>query len=240
MTDTRPALHADEPHAVGLAGRLNRLRAAVLGANDGIVSEAGLVVGVAGATTDRTALLVAGLAGLVAGAVSMALGEYVSVSSQRDVETALVAKERRELAEKPDAELAELAAIYRSKGLCTATAEQVARELTAHDALAAHLEAELHLDQSDLVSPTQAALASALSFVLGAALPLLAVLLTPVALRVPVTVLAVLIALAITGAASARLAGGDPRRAVIRLVLGGAIALAVTYGIGLAYGVGLG
>lgn len=235
----RPALHEDEPHVDGLAGRLNRLRAAVLGANDGIISEAGLVVGVAGATTDRSALLLAGLAGLVAGAVSMGLGEYVSVSSQRDVETALVAKERRELAEEPDEELAELAAIYRGKGLSTATAERVARELTAHDALAAHLDAELHLDQDDLVSPTQAALASALSFVLGAALPLLAVLLTPVSARVPVTAAAVLVALVVTGTASARLTGGDPRRAVTRLVFGGAVGLAVTYAIGVAFGLGL-
>lgn len=233
-------VHEGEPHADGLAGRLNRLRAAVLGANDGIVSEAGLVVGVAAATTDRTALLVAGLAGLVAGAVSMALGEYVSVSSQRDVETALVDKERRELAETPDQELAELAAIYRGKGLRAATADQVALELTAHDALGAHLEAELHLDRDDLVSPVQAAVASALSFVLGAALPLLAILLTPIAFRIPVTVLAVLAALALTGATSARLAGGDQRQAVVRLVLGGAAGLTVTYGIGLAFGLGLG
>ena len=241
MTDAdSTAVHEGEPHADGLAGRLNRLRAAVLGANDGIVSEAGLVVGVAGATTDQTALLVAGLAGLVAGAVSMALGEYVSVSSQRDVESALVDKERRELAETPEQELAELAAIYRGKGLQAATADQVARELTEHDALAAHLEAELHLDQDDLVSPSQAALASALAFVLGAALPLLAILFTPIAWRVPVTVLAVLAALALTGATSARLAGGDPRRAVLRIVLGGAAGLAATYGIGVAFGVGLG
>lgn len=237
MTDIETtAVHQGEPHTDGLAGRLNRLRAAVLGANDGIVSEAGLVVAVAAATTNRTALLVAGLAGLVAGAVSMALGEYVSVSSQRDVETALVHKERRELAETPEQELAELAAIYRGKGLRAATADQVALELTEHDALAAHLEAELHLDQNDLASPVQAALASALSFVLGAALPLAAILFTPIAWRVPVTVLAVLAALALTGATSARLAGGDQRQAVLRIVLGGAAGLAVTYGIGVAFG----
>lgn len=241
MTDADSnAVHEGEPHADGLAGRLNRLRAAVLGANDGIVSEAGLVVGVAGATTDQTALLVAGLAGLVAGAVSMALGEYVSVSSQRDAETALVDKERRELAETPEQELAELAAIYRGKGLRATTADQVALELTEHDALAAHLEAELHLDQDDLVSPVQAALASASSFVLGAALPLLAILVTSIAWRVPVTVLAVLVALAFTGATSARLAGGDAHRAVLRLVVGGAVGLAATYGIGVAFGAGLG
>lgn len=240
MTAMTTATHQDEPHAVGLAGRLNRLRAAVLGANDGIVSEAGLVVGVAAATTDRTALLVAGLAGLVAGAVSMALGEFVSVSSQRDAETALVDKERRELAETPERELAELTAIYRGKGLSADTAGRVARELTAHDALAAHLEAELHLDQDDLARPLPAAVASASAFVLGAALPLLAILLTPLAWRVPVTVLAVLTALAVTGATSARLAGGDPARAVRRIVLGGAAGLAVTYAVGTAFGVGLG
>lgn len=232
--------HVDEPHALGLAGRLNWLRAAVLGANDGIVSEAGIVVGVAGATSDRTAILIAGLAGLVAGAVSMALGEYVSVSSQRDAETTLVDKERRELRESPDAELAELAAIYRGKGLSAATAERVAHELTAHDALAAHLEAELHLDVDDLAAPLPAAVASALAFTLGALLPLLAILLTAVTWRVPVTMLAVLVALAGTGSLAARLGGSDPRRAVARIVLGGATGLALTYGIGLAFGAGLG
>src|SRR5690349_1409230 len=173
------ATHPQEPHSGGTAGRLNWLRAGVLGANDGIVSVAGIVVGVAGATSQRGPIFTAGLAGLVAGAVSMALGEYVSVSSQRDTEHALVAKERRELHESPEEELQELIALYRAKGLSQATARRVAEELTAHDALGAHLDAELGIDPGDLANPRQAAAASALSFTVGALLPLLAVLLPP-------------------------------------------------------------
>ena len=152
--------HDDEPHAESMSSRLNWLRAAVLGANDGIVSTAGLVVGVAGATTDRTAILVAGIAGLFAGAMSMAAGEYVSVSTQRDSEQALLAKERRELAEEPDEELAELAGIYVDKGLSEDLAREVAVQLTAHDALGAHAEAELGIDPDDLTNPWHAAWAS--------------------------------------------------------------------------------
>lgn len=228
--------HRDEPHAPGMAGRLNWLRAGVLGANDGIVSVAGLVVGVAGATSARGAIFTAGLAGLVAGAVSMALGEYVSVSSQRDSETAQLQKERHELKHAPELELAELAAIYQAKGLSPDTARQVATELTAHDALAAHAEAELHVDPEDLASPARAAAASALSFVMGALLPLLAILLPPPAWRIAVTVAAVLIALAVAGAISARIGGSSPRRAVTRVVIGGAAGLALTYGIGHLFG----
>ncbi|MCE3553163.1 VIT family protein [Pseudonocardia sp. RS11V-5] len=228
--------HPDEPHAEGLGGRLNWLRAGVLGANDGIVSVAGLVVGVAGATTDRGAIFVAGLAGLVAGAVSMALGEYVSVSSQRDTELAMMAKEKRELHEDPQAELAELADLYRARGLSAETAETVARELTAHDPLAAHLEAELNMDPDELTSPWQAAGASALSFVVGAVLPLIAILLPPPSWRVPITVAAVLLALGLAGALSARIGGTHPRRAVLRVVLGGAAGLAITYFVGHFFG----
>jgi len=230
------SLHAisqpTEPHAGGLASRLNWLRAGVLGANDGIVSTAGLVVGVAGATTARGTIFTAGIAGLTAGVVAMALGEYVSVSSQRDSEAAQLAVERRELAETPDQELAELTAIYQSKGLSASTAHLVATELSAHNVLAAHSEAELRLDPTEIVNPWHAALASALSFTLGALLPLLAILLPPAAWRVPVTVVVVLAALALTGAGSARIGGGVTRRSVIRVVTGGALGLAVTYGIG--------
>jgi vacuolar iron transporter family protein len=155
---------------------LNWLRAGVLGANDGIVSVAGIVVGVAGATSARGAIFTAGIAGLVASAVSMALGEYGSVSSQRDSEHALVAKGRLELRESPDDELAELAALYQGKGLSASTASTVARELMDHDPLAAHLDAEWNLDPDDIASPFQAAAASALSFTVGALLPLLAIL----------------------------------------------------------------
>jgi vacuolar iron transporter family protein len=228
--------HPAEPHAGGLASRLNWLRAGVLGANDGIVSTAGLVVGVAGATTVRGTIFTAGIAGLSAGAVAMALGEYVSVSSQRDSEAAQLAMERRELAETPDQELAELTAIYQGKGLSASTAHLVATELSAHNAFAAHAEAELHLDPNEMVNPWQAALASALSFSSGALLPLLAILLPPAAWRVPVTVVVVLAALALTGAGSARIGGGVARRSVIRVVTGGALGLAVTYGIGHLFG----
>ncbi|MGO4679616.1 VIT1/CCC1 transporter family protein [Microbacterium sp. 2MCAF23] len=230
------ALHPHEPHGTGLGQRLNWLRAGVLGANDGIVSVASLVVGVAGATTDNAALLVAGLAGLIGGAISMALGEYVSVSSQRDSEHALIAKEREELRTMPDAELAELTELYRQRGLSDDTAHRVAVELTEHDALAAHLEVELGIDQDDLVNPWHAAISSAIAFTVGAILPLLAILLPPPGWRVPVTFVAVLIALAATGFISARIGGSNPTRASIRLVIGGALALLATWLIGTLLG----
>ncbi|QBS43328.1 VIT family protein [Nocardia sp. CS682] len=232
-TTSEPAgAHPHEPHAEGLASKLNWLRAGVLGANDGIVSTAGLVVGVAAATTNTGTIFTAGIAGLSAGAISMAVGEYVSVSTQRDSERALLAKEQRELREEPDFELAELAGIYEAKGLSAATARKVAEELTAHDAFTAHAEAELGLNPEELTNPWQAAGSSAVSFTLGALLPLLAILLPPVPLRIPITFAAVLIALAITGSVSARLGGSDRGRAVLRVVIGGALAMAVTYGIG--------
>ena len=234
------ATHPSEPHASGTANRLNWLRAGVLGANDGIVSVAGIVVGVAGATSSTGPIFTAGLAGLVAGAVSMSLGEYVSVSSQRDAERAQLAQEEHELATMPDEEFSELVAIYEAKGLSSDTARRVAAELTANDPLAAHLDAELHLDPDDIVNPVQAAIASAISFILGAVLPLVAILLPPPHWRVPVTVVAVLVALALTGALSARLGGADIRRAVLRVVIGGAIGLALTYGIGSLFGTAIG
>ena len=219
-----------------MAVRLNWLRAGVLGANDGIVSTAGLVVGVAGATSARGAIFTAGLAGLVAGAVSMSLGEYISVSSQRDSESALLERERQELIEIPEEELVELAGIYEAKGLSAETAKQVAAELTAHDALAAHAEAELRIDPDALTNPFHAAVASAVAFLLGALLPLVAILLPPPGLRVIVTVVAVLAALAITGVLSAKIGGSNARLAVTRVVIGGAAGLALTYGIGSLFG----
>jgi vacuolar iron transporter family protein len=226
----------EEPHAEGLAQRLNWLRAGVLGANDGIVSVAAIVVGVAGVSTATAPILTAGLAGLVGGAISMALGEYVSVSSQRDSERNLIAKEQRELRETPKEELQELMEIYRAKGLRPETARQVAIELTEHDALSAHLSAELNIDQEDVVSPWQAAGASALAFTIGAILPMLAILLPPPTWRVPVTFAAVLVALAITGAVAATIGGGSRVRASVRVVIGGALALTATYGIGVLLG----
>ena len=237
MPDTT---HPGEAHLDASNSRLNALRAAVLGANDGIVSVAGIVLGVAGATSARGPIFTAGLAGLVAGAVSMALGEYVSVSSQRDSERAMLDRERQELAETPEDELAELTAIYESKGLSAATARQVAVELTEHDALAAHLDAELNLDPDDLANPTQAAVASAASFTLGAILPMLAILLPPAGWRVPVTFVAVLVALGVAGATSRAAGGSDATRAVLRVVIGGAIGLAFTFGVGHLFGTAVG
>lgn len=224
------------PVGNGLKARLNWLRAGVLGANDGIISTAGLVIGVAAATTDSTAVLTAGVAGLTAGAVSMALGEYVSVSSARDTEVALIAKERAELAADPEGELAELAEIYRGKGLSQATARAVAEELTAHDPVRAHLEVEHGLDADDLTNPWHAAVASAVAFTVGALLPLLAVVLAPAGARIPVTFGAVLLALAATGAISARVGGAGRLRAGLRLVVGGAAAMAATFAIGALLG----
>lgn len=232
-----PENHPGEPHHGGLGGRLNWLRAGVLGANDGVVSTSSLVLGVAGATSSTTAIITAGLAGMFAGALSMASGEYVSVSSQRDSERAMLDMERRELAETADAELDELAGIYESKGLTSTLARQVAEQLTAHDALAAHAEAELGIDPEELVSPWQAAFASFVAFTVGALLPVLVIGLVPAVARIPTTVFAVLLALVATGAASARLGKAPAGRALVRNVAGGAVAMGVTYGIGSIVGV---
>ncbi|GAA3004074.1 VIT1/CCC1 family predicted Fe2+/Mn2+ transporter [Streptomyces sp. KhCrAH-43] len=225
---TRSPEH-DEPHGAGLGARLNWLRAAVLGANDGVVSTAGLVVGVAGATDDRGALLTAGLAGLLAGSLSMAAGEYVSVSTQRDSEKAALATEKRELQETPEAELAELTGLLEGKGLSREVAREAAVQLTERDALRAHAEVELGIDPDDLTNPWHAAGASFLAFTVGALLPLLAIVLPPSTLRVPVTVLAVLAVLAVTGWWSARLGEAAAGPAVLRNMGGGAVAMAVTY-----------
>lgn len=233
MTVPTNGTHPDEPHRPGATGsRLNRLRAGVLGANDGIVSTAGVVVGVAATSTSVSVIATAGFAALAAGALSMAAGEYVSVSTQRDTEQSLLATERRELAEMPEVELDELAGIYEAKGLTPELAREVAVQLTAHDALAAHAEAELHLDPDGLTNPWEAAGASIASFVVGGALPMAAVLLAPAGLRVPVTFVSVVLALVLTGWGSARLGQAPTRRATVRTVLGGALAMAVTYGIG--------
>lgn len=224
--------HEGELQDEGLSSRLNWLRAGVLGANDGIVSVAGIVAGVAGATTSRHNIAIAGIAGLVAGALSMAAGEYVSVSTQRDSERAMLRKEKQELHELPEEELEELTQIYQAKGLRRELAAQVAEELTAHDALAAHAEAELRIDPDDLTNPWHAAGASFLAFTVGALIPLIAILLPSPDLRVPICFVAVAIALVITGAVSARLGEAPPRPAVIRNVLGGMLAMAITYGVG--------
>lgn len=237
--DSRGQHERVEPHTGGLASKLNWLRAGVLGANDGIVSTAGLVVGVAAATTDESTILTAGVAGLAAGAVSMALGEYVSVSTQRDTERAALHTERRELAAMPEAELDELAGLLEGKGLSAVTARAAAEELTARDPLAAHAEVELGIDPTELANPWVAALSSAVSFTLGALVPLLMIVSVPEAVRIPVTFVAVLGALAATGSVSAWLGGARWGRAVLRVVLGGALAMVVTYAVGQLFDVAL-
>lgn len=221
-----------EAHGGSLGSRLNWLRAAVLGANDGIVSTAGLVVGVAGATDDRSALLTAGLAGLLAGSMSMAAGEYVSVSTQRDSERAALALERRELREQPEAELEELTELLEERGLSRDVAREAAVQLTERDALKAHARVELGIDPDDLTNPWHAAWASFLAFTVGALLPLLAIVLPPADARLAVTVASVLVALVCTGWSSARLGAAAPRPAVVRNVAGGALAMGATYLVG--------
>lgn len=221
-----------EPHNLAFASKLNWLRAGVLGANDGIVSVAALLVGVAAATTDSGAILIAGIASVAAGATSMALGEYVSVSSQRDSERALINLERRELEETPEEEFEELVEIYQAKGLSPKTARTVAEELTKHDVLKAHLEAELHISEEHLTNPWHAAMSSAISFLVGSLLPILTVLLAPVEWRIPATFVSVLVMLAITGGVGAYIGGSPIPRSIARVVIGGAAALAVTYAIG--------
>ncbi|MEE1818958.1 VIT family protein [Streptomyces sp. NPDC090082] len=222
----------DEAHGGGLGTRLNWLRAAVLGANDGVVSTAGLVVGVAGATESRDALLTAGLAGLLAGSMSMAAGEYVSVSTQRDSEKAALAQEKRELREDPEAELAELTDLLAARGLSREVAREAAEQLTARDALRAHARVELGIDPDALTNPWHAAGASFLAFTVGALLPLLAIVLPPASARLWVTVLSVLAALTLTGWWSARLGSAPAGPAILRNAAGGALAMAVTYGAG--------
>jgi vacuolar iron transporter family protein len=229
--------HTAERHHGSLGGRMNRLRAGVLGANDGIVSVAGLVVGVAGATSNRTAIMVAGVASLVAGALSMAGGEYVSVSTQRDTEQAALRLERYELETMPEAEERELAEIYEDKGLSPDLAVEVARELTAHDPLEAHAQAELGIDPDELTSPWQAAWSSLFAFTCGGMLPLVAIALPAVGLRVWACAAAVLVGLVLTGVVSARLGNAPVSRAVVRNVGVGALTMVVTYLVGLLFGV---
>ena len=236
---TEPTLeHGFEPHDAASNAKLNWLRAGVLGANDGIVSIAALVVGVAAATSDPAAILLTGIAGLTAGAISMALGEYVSVSSQRDSELAWVNKEKRELEMFPEAELEELVELYIDKGLKPETARLVAVEMTEKDALKTHLEVELGIDHEDLTNPIHAAISSAVSFFLGAILPLLAVLLTPEPYKIGVTIAATIVALALTGGVGAYIGGAPMPRAILRVTIGGAVALGITYLIGTLIGGG--
>jgi VIT1/CCC1 family predicted Fe2+/Mn2+ transporter len=227
----------DEPHADKTGTKLNWLRASVLGANDGIVSVSALLVGLAAAGSPSGLLFTVGVAAIIANALSMAVGEYVSVSSQRDTEKALLEKERVELRDVPEHEVGELATLYEKKGLSKATAQTVAKELTARDAFAAHVDVELGIDPNNLTNPWQAGLASAIAFTIGGVIPLVAILLPPEALRLPAAFIATFIALVITGTASAQVGGANKMHATIRVVLGGIIAMIITFAIGKLFGV---
>jgi VIT1/CCC1 family predicted Fe2+/Mn2+ transporter len=220
-----------------LVQRIGWLRAAVLGANDGIVSTASLIVGVAAAAQGRSEILVAGAAGLVAGAMSMAAGEYVSVSSQSDTEGADLARERAELATQPELELGELAALYAARGVEPALARQVATQLMARDALGAHARDELGISEITTARPIQAALTSAMTFSVGAALPLAAATFSPQAVITPAVSTASILFLALLGAVGARAGGAPVLRSVVRVTFWGAAAMALTAGVGLMFGV---
>ena len=220
-----------------MAAKLNWLRAGVLGANDGVASISGIVIGVAGADpTNTAAITLAGIAALAAGAFSMAGGEYTSVSAQKDSEIAALAKERQELKDNPEGELRELTWFYEQKGLSFEVATQVAKELTAKDALRAHAEAELGINSEQHVSPTAAAISSFVAFTIGGALPLMAVLVPWSDLRIPFTFVATILALAITGFVGAKIGGAKPMRSVLRNSIISLATMAITYGIGALFG----
>ncbi len=216
--------------------RVGWLRAMVLGANDGIISTAALVLGMAAADAERSTLLTAGMAGLVAGAVSMALGEYVSVASQRDTEHSDIAKETWELQHQADMELDELTGIYRSRGLSEELAREVAVQLTAHDALGAHLRDELGIAKDDLARPVQAAGSSALAFAIGAAVPMIAAALASTSARIVTILVTSVAALAVLGYTGARAGGSHPRRPMVRVLVGGLAAMAITMLVGKLFG----
>ncbi|WP_106505798.1 VIT1/CCC1 transporter family protein [Brachybacterium timonense] len=236
-----PVADAPEPdgaaeRTTGYQQRLNQLRAAVLGANDGIVSTAAVVVGVAGATAAVGPILTAGLAATVGGAVSMALGEYVSVSSQSDAEHSAIATAKKELADDEDGAFEELVKRWEGHGLSSDTARSVATEMHRRDPLAARLEIDGEVDPDDVPSPWHAAIASFLAFLAGAILPMAAILLPPAGVRIPITYAATLVALALTGWIAAKVGGANPVRAAVRVVVGGALALTVTFVIGMLLG----
>lgn len=226
--------HPGDPHYITRSGWL---RAAVLGANDGIVSVSSLIVGVAAADPNPGTVVIAGIAGLTAGAMSMAAGEYVSVSSQSDTERADIARETAALKEFPEAELAELTAIYRERGLSEETAGLVARELTENDALGAHVRDELGLSEVHTANPLQAAFASGVTFSVAAAVPLVAAFAAPAGSIIPVVLVVTVIALAVLGALGAKAGAAPVVRATVRVVVWGVFAMAVTAGVGWLFGV---
>ncbi|MDO5643471.1 MAG: VIT family protein [Paracoccus sp. (in: a-proteobacteria)] len=234
---THADAHPDDPHFISRSGWL---RAAVLGANDGIVSTASLLVGIAASGADRSTILLAGVAGLSAGALSMAAGEYVSVSSQSDIERADIRRESRALDEDPETELRELAEIYEARGLAPETALRVAREMTEYDALGAHIRDELGLSDVTAANPLLAALTSAVTFSVAAAVPLIGALLAPAGMVLYFVLVSTLIALAILGFIGARAGGAPAGRAVARVVFWGCAAMGITALIGKIFGVATG
>jgi VIT1/CCC1 family predicted Fe2+/Mn2+ transporter len=233
----KPVTQQAEMHRSGRAGWL---RAAVLGSDDAIVSTASIIIGVAATSASKGTILVAGIAGLVAGAMSMAVGEYVSVSSQRDAQWADIKRENLELSVQPQAELQELAMIYEKRGLDAQLAMKVAQQLSAHDRLGAHMRDELGIDQTSLSRPLQAAWISAVSFAIFAGVPVAALLIAPSALRIPLIAALSLISLSALGAFGGHLGGAPVGRAALRVTLGGALAMAVTAIIGRILGVSMG
>lgn len=236
LITARPPNVALDAGRSGLPARLNWLRAGVLGANDGIVSTAALVIGVAGATASRNTILIAGLVGLLAGAMSMAVGEYVSVSTQRDSELAVLSRQRQLLEAHPEAQVGALASAYQERGIEAQVAMLVARQLTEHDALTAHAEARYGIDPHELTNPWHAAFASFIAFSVGALVPLAGFVLDA---SVWATVAIVALALAASGMLSARLSAAPVPRAVLRNVGGGLLAMAITYGLGSLVGLAL-
>jgi VIT1/CCC1 family predicted Fe2+/Mn2+ transporter len=220
------------PQSARILSTLNWLRAGVLGANDGIVSTAAIIFGVAGASATHATIMLAGIASVAAGAMSMAVGEYVSVSTQRDLEQAELQRERIELARDPEGQMATLVGLFEQRGVSPATAAEVSKEMSAKDALSVHARAELGIDPENITNPWSAALASMASFLIGGAVPVAALLLSPPAIEIPVAGVAVLIAMALTGFVSARLGRTAVVRSVLRNVIGGVLALAITYGVG--------
>jgi len=215
---------------------LNKLRAAVLGANDGIVSTSSVVMGVAGATSNKNAIFTAGMAALVAGALSMAVGEYVSVSSQWDAEKVYIDKEKQELLTDPDGEFEELVTAYIAKGISPKTARVLAKEMTAHDAVKAHLQEEFNLSEEDISSPTHAAIASLLSFIAGGIIPFITIIVAPNDQRIAFTFFAVVIALVFTGYMSAYVGKAPRMRVIGRVLLGGILAMIITFTVGRIFG----
>ncbi|WP_062288674.1 VIT1/CCC1 transporter family protein [Demequina phytophila] len=239
MTQSEAHPTASFPDEEAVSGRLNALRAGVLGANDGIVSIAALLVGVVAATDDAGVILTTALAGIAAGALSMGVGEYVSVSSQRDAEKAQLEREKMWHDHRPEWELDQLARLHMETGMSEATARAAAIEQTAFDPLAAHARAHLGIDPEELVNPWHAAFASLGAFTLGGIFPLLTAVLAPDAFKVPLTFAVVIVALAVSGTVSARLGHAPRLRAIVRNVLGGSLAMAITYGIGTFAGTAL-